>query len=97
VASPAIPLSERPLSERAFVALNRRALDAERHPVVRLDEDMRALDAATGSRRGGRDALRQLVRDGRLRRVRIGFVVAGAMASGRGVGERGGEAGRLSE
>jgi len=72
VASPAIPLSERPLSERAFVALNRRALDAERHPVVRLDEDMRALDAATGSRRGGRDALRQLVRDGRLRRVRRG-------------------------
>jgi len=72
MASPVIPLSERPLSERAFVALNRRALDTGRHPVVRLDEDMRALDAATGSRRGGRDALRQLVRDGRLRRVRRG-------------------------
>ena len=48
--SSAIPISERPLSERAFVALNRRALDAERHPVVRLDEDMleevRASEAA---------------------------------------------------
>ncbi len=70
--SPAIPLSERPLSERAFVALNRRALDAGRHPVVRLDEDLQALDATTGSRRGSQDALRQLVRDGRVRRVRRG-------------------------
>ena len=39
MASSAIPISERPLSERAFVALNRRALDAERHPVIRLDEE----------------------------------------------------------
>ena len=73
MASPAIPLSERPLSERAFVALNRRALNAERHPVVRLDEDIEALDATTGSRRRSRDALRQLNRDGRLRRVRRGI------------------------
>jgi predicted transcriptional regulator of viral defense system len=72
MASSAIPISERPLSERAFVALNRRALDAERHPVVRLDEDMEALDATTGSRRRSQDALRQLRRDGRLRRVRRG-------------------------
>jgi predicted transcriptional regulator of viral defense system len=72
MASSAIPISERPLSERAFVALNRRALEAERHPVVRLDEDMQALDAATGSRRRSQDALRQLTRDGRLRRVRRG-------------------------
>jgi predicted transcriptional regulator of viral defense system len=70
--SPAIPLSRRPLSERAFVALNRRVLDAQRYPVVRLDEDMEALDAATGSRRRSQDALRQLKRDGRLRRVRRG-------------------------
>ncbi|HEX4837068.1 MAG TPA: hypothetical protein VFV03_00880 [Solirubrobacteraceae bacterium] len=68
----AIPLSERPLSERAFIALNRRALDAGRESVVRLDEDMPALDAATGSRRRSQDALRQLTRDGRLRRVRRG-------------------------
>ena len=72
MASSAIPISERPLSERAFVALNRRALEAERHPVVRLDEDMQALDTATGSRRRSQDALRQLTRDGRLRRVRRG-------------------------
>jgi predicted transcriptional regulator of viral defense system len=72
MASSAIPLSERPLSERAFVALNRRALDAGRHPVVRLDEDMETLDAITGSRRRSQDALRQLTRDGRLRRVRRG-------------------------
>ena len=73
MASPAIPLSERPLSERAFVALNRRAVDAGRHPVVRLDEDIEALDATTGSRRRSQDALRQLNRDGRLRRVRRGI------------------------
>ncbi|HEY2142485.1 MAG TPA: hypothetical protein VGG98_10550 [Solirubrobacteraceae bacterium] len=72
MASSAIPISERPLSERAFVALNRRAINARRHPVVRLDEDMEALDAATGSRRRSHDALRQLRRDGRLRRVRRG-------------------------
>jgi predicted transcriptional regulator of viral defense system len=72
MASSVIPISERPLSERAFVALNRRALEAKRHPVVRLDEDMEALDAATGSRRRSQDALRQLTRDGRLRRVRRG-------------------------
>jgi predicted transcriptional regulator of viral defense system len=68
----AIPISERPLSERAFVALNRRAMDAGRHPVVRLDEDIEALDMATGSRRRSQDALRQLARAGRLRRVRRG-------------------------
>lgn len=73
MASPAIPLSERPLSERAFVALSRRAMDAGRHPVVRLDEDVEALDATTGSRRRSQDALRQLSRDGRLRRVRRGL------------------------
>jgi len=72
MASPAIPLSERPLSERAFVALNRRAMDAGRHPVVRLDDDIKALDVTTGSRRRSQDALRQLSRDGRLRRVRRG-------------------------
>ena len=72
MASSAIPLSDRPLSERAFVALNRRALDDERHPVVRLDKDMQTLDVATGSRRRSRDALRRLSRDGRLRRVRRG-------------------------
>ena len=72
MAASAIPISERPLSERAFVALNRRALDADRHSVVRLDEDMEALDATTGSRRRSQDALRQLRRDGRLRRVRRG-------------------------
>jgi predicted transcriptional regulator of viral defense system len=33
---------------------------------------MEALDAATGSRRRSQDALRQLMRDGRLRRVRRG-------------------------
>jgi predicted transcriptional regulator of viral defense system len=72
MASSVIPISERPLSERAFVALNRRALDTSRHPVVRLDEDMGTLDAATGSRRRSQDALRQLMRDGRVRRVRRG-------------------------
>lgn len=72
MAASAIPISERPLSERAFVALNRRALDADRHPVVRLDEDMETLDVSTGSRRRSQDALRQLRRDGRLRRVRRG-------------------------
>ena len=73
MASSAIPVSERPLSERAFVALNRRVVSAQRYPVVRLDEDMEALDAATGSPRRSRDALRQLRRDGRLRRVRRGI------------------------
>lgn len=72
MASPAIPLSERPLSERAFVALSRSAMDAGRHPVVRLDDDIKALDVTTGSRRRSQDALRQLSRDGRLRRVRRG-------------------------
>lgn len=72
MAASAIPISERPLSERAFVALSRRALDADRHPVVRLDEDMETLDVSTGSRRRSQDALRQLRRDGRLRRVRRG-------------------------
>jgi predicted transcriptional regulator of viral defense system len=75
MAASAIPISERPLSERAFVALNRRAVDAGRHPVVRLDEDMEALDAATGSRRRSQDALRQLTRDGRVRRVRRGVYI----------------------
>jgi predicted transcriptional regulator of viral defense system len=72
MASFAIPLSKRPLSERAFVALSRRAMDAGRHPVVRLDDDIKALDVTTGSRRRSQDALRQLSRDGRLRRVRRG-------------------------
>jgi predicted transcriptional regulator of viral defense system len=72
MATSAIPISERPLRERAFVALNRRALNVGRHPAIRLDEDMQALDAATGSRRRSQDALRQLTRDGRLRRVRRG-------------------------
>jgi len=72
MAASALPISERPLRERAVVALNRRALDADRHPVVRLDEDMEALDTSTGSRRRSQDALRQLRRDGRLRRVRRG-------------------------
>jgi predicted transcriptional regulator of viral defense system len=72
MASPAIPLSERPLSERAFVALSRSAMDAGRHPVVRLDDDIKALDATTGSQRRSQDALRQLRRDGRLLRVRRG-------------------------
>lgn len=72
MASTAIPLSERPLSERAFVMLSRRAMDAGRHPVVRLDDDIEALDVTTGSRRRSQDALRQLSRDGRLRRVRRG-------------------------
>ncbi|MHB1468477.1 MAG: type IV toxin-antitoxin system AbiEi family antitoxin domain-containing protein [Solirubrobacteraceae bacterium] len=66
------PIAERPLSERAFVALNRSALAAGRHPVVRLAEDVAALDRATGSRRRSQDALRQLSRDGRLRHVRRG-------------------------
>ncbi len=70
--SPAIPLFERPLSERAFITLSRSAMDARRHPVVRLDDDIKALDATTGSRRRSQDALRQLSRDGRLRRVRRG-------------------------
>jgi len=72
MASLAVPLSQRPLSERAFVAMNRRAVDAGRAPIVRLDEDIGALDAATGSRRRSKDALRQLGRDGRVRRVRRG-------------------------
>jgi hypothetical protein len=63
----------RATTERASVALNRRVLDAQRYPVVRLDEDMEVLDAATGSRRRSQDALRQLKRDGRLRRVRRGI------------------------
>jgi predicted transcriptional regulator of viral defense system len=82
MASPAIPISERPLRERAFVALNRRALEAGRHPVVRLDEDMHELDAVTGSRRRSQDALRQLMRDGRLRRVRRGtYIVVASTGS----------------
>jgi predicted transcriptional regulator of viral defense system len=48
-------------------------MDTGRHPVVRLDEDVEALDATTGSRRRSQDALRQLSRDGRLRRVRRGL------------------------
>jgi predicted transcriptional regulator of viral defense system len=80
--SSAIPIAERPLSERAFIALNRNALNAGRHPVVRLDEDIHALDAATGSRRRSQDALRQLRRDGRLRRVRRGiYLVVAATGS----------------
>lgn len=67
------PIAERPLSERAFVALNRRSLEAGRHPIVRLAEDIQALDSATGSRRRSQDALRQLRRDGRLRHVRRGI------------------------
>ncbi|HEY7953361.1 MAG TPA: hypothetical protein VID70_10250, partial [Solirubrobacteraceae bacterium] len=78
MASSAIPISERPLSERAFVALSRRSLDAGRHPVVRLDEDMEILDVTTGSRRGSQDALRQLERDGRLRRLRRGVYLLAA-------------------
>ncbi|MGH2903340.1 MAG: type IV toxin-antitoxin system AbiEi family antitoxin domain-containing protein [Solirubrobacteraceae bacterium] len=50
-------------------------MDTGRHPVVRLDEDMQALDAATGSRRRSQDALRRLTRDGRLRRVRRGVYI----------------------
>jgi predicted transcriptional regulator of viral defense system len=72
MASSTIPISERPLSERAFVALNRQASIAGRSPVVLLEEDYAALDAATGSRRRSQDALRQLRNDGRVRRVRRG-------------------------
>jgi predicted transcriptional regulator of viral defense system len=85
MASPAIPLSERPLSERAFVALSRRAMDAGRHPVVRLEDDIEALDATTGSRRRSQDALRQLSRDGRLRRVRRGVYLLVAPTGSTGV------------
>lgn len=82
MASSATPIAERPLSERAFIALNRNAFKTGRHPVVRLDEDMHALDAATGSRRRSQDALRQLRRDGRLRRVRRGvYLVVAATGS----------------
>lgn len=78
MASPPIPIVERPLSERAFIALNRRTLEAGRHPVVRLAEDIQALDSATGSRRRSQDALRQLSRDGRLRHVRRGIYLLAA-------------------
>jgi predicted transcriptional regulator of viral defense system len=70
-----VPISERPLSERAFIALTRRAIEAHRNSVVLLDEDLETLDATTGSRRRSHDALRQLGRGGRLRRVRRGVYV----------------------
>jgi predicted transcriptional regulator of viral defense system len=82
MASTAIPLSERPLAERAFIALNRRANTEGRYPVVLLDEDMKALDDATGGRRKSHDALRQLTGDGRLRQVRRGAYVLGAPTGG---------------
>lgn len=66
------PIAERPLSERAFIALNRRSLEAARHPVVCLADDIQTLDRATGSQRRSQDALRQLRRDGRLQHVRRG-------------------------
>jgi predicted transcriptional regulator of viral defense system len=70
-----IPISDRPLTERAFIAMSRRALDGGRYPIVRLDEDLEALDGATGSRRRSHDSLRRLQRDGRLRRIRRGIYV----------------------
>jgi predicted transcriptional regulator of viral defense system len=82
MASAAIPLSDRPLAERAFIALNRRANGQRRYPVVLLDEDMDALDDATGSRRRSHDALRQLTADGRVRQVRRGAYVLGAPTGG---------------
>jgi predicted transcriptional regulator of viral defense system len=82
MASTAIPLSDRSLAERAFIALNRRATAQRRHPVVLLDEDMTALDDATGGRRRSHDALRQLTADGRLRQVRRGAYVLGAATGG---------------
>jgi predicted transcriptional regulator of viral defense system len=82
MASAAIPLSERPLAERAFVALNRRANAERRYPVVLLEDDMKALDDATGGRRRSHDALRQLTADGRLRQVRRGAYVLGAPTGG---------------
>lgn len=69
---PTVPLQERPLLERAYVALNRRTRTQKRHPVVLLDEDQAALDTATGSRRASVDALSRLQRAGRLQRVRRG-------------------------
>ena len=78
----AIPLSERPLAERAFIALNRRVSTEDRYPVVLLDQDMAALDDATGGRRKSHDALRQLTADGRLRQVRRGTYVLGAPTGG---------------
>jgi predicted transcriptional regulator of viral defense system len=75
VISPSIPLSERPLAERAYVALNRRVRTRDRYPVVLLNEDLPVLDEATGSRRRSHDALRQLVSEGRLRQVRRGTYV----------------------
>ena len=82
MASTVIPLSDRPLAERAFIALNRRANAQRRYPVVLLDEDMEALDGSTGSRRRSHDALRQLTADGRLRQVRRGAYVLGAPTGG---------------
>jgi len=82
MASTAIPLSERPLAERAFIALNRRANTEARYPVVLLDQDIEALDDASGGRRKSHDALRQLTADGRLRQVRRGAYVLGAATGG---------------
>jgi len=82
MASTAIPLSERPLAERAFIALNRRANTEARYPVVLLDQDIEALDDATGGRRKSHDALRQLTADGRLRQVRRGAYVLGTPTGG---------------
>jgi predicted transcriptional regulator of viral defense system len=82
MASTVIPLSDRPLAERAFIALNRRANAQRRYPVVLLDEDMEALDDSTGGRRRSHDALRQLTADGRLRQVRRGAYVLGAPTGG---------------
>jgi hypothetical protein len=82
MASAAIPLADRPLVERAFIALNRRARGEGRYPVILLDADMPALDDATGSRRRSHDALRQLTADGRLRQIRRGTYVLGAPTGG---------------
>jgi predicted transcriptional regulator of viral defense system len=82
MASAAIPLSERPLAERAFVELNRRVRARGRYPVVLLDDDLDALDEATGGRRRSHDALRQLTADGRLRQVRRGAYILGAPTGG---------------
>jgi len=80
--SVAIPPSERPLAERAFIALNRRARSEGRYPVVLLSADMQVLDHATGARRRSHDALRQLAADGRLRQIRRGTYVLGAPTGG---------------
>ncbi len=82
MASVAIPMRERPLAERAFIALNRRARSEGRYPVVLLDSDMQMLDGATGTRRRSHDALRQLTADGRLRQIRRGTYVLGAPTGG---------------